>query len=306
MINEQYEKINCNICEKDDTVLLSKTGQFGLPTNVVICRNCGLSYLNPRWTKSTYLDFYTNHYDKYYRPNIKNIRVKKEEINPIYERLLKAELLTEGPKHILDVGSGSGLNLDFFKLKFPESQLYAIEPSETAVNILQKNGIEIISRDVDTDWNRPFEKKFDLIIMRHVLEHFSDPVAALQKIGSTLSDNGILYIAVPNCMNPVTPLLTNWFRVVHTYYFNIKTLKRILRKSNLSPIFFIEGDQFNQGELITYVNRSENSSTEIIDNNSFSEQLKVFTNCLQKERSLIPTVRRQVKFFNQKIKRAIQ
>ncbi|MGB1103628.1 MAG: hypothetical protein ACPG21_08370 [Crocinitomicaceae bacterium] len=42
------EKVNCNLCGEDDTDLLSTVGQHGIPINLVICKNCGLGYLNPR------------------------------------------------------------------------------------------------------------------------------------------------------------------------------------------------------------------------------------------------------------------
>lgn len=305
-MNEKFENINCNLCGENDTVALAKKGQFNLPANVVICRNCGLTYLNPRWTKSTYFDFYTNHYDKYYRPDIKKISVKKDDVNAIYERFTKAGLLDKPVKHMLDIGSGSGLNLDFFKLKYPKANFYAIEPSDTAVTILKKNAVEVISRDVDTDWHKPVQKKFDLIIMRHVLEHLSDPIAALTKIESTLADDGILYIAVPNCANPIAPLLAHWFRAVHTYYFNKKTINGILHKSNLHLLKAVEGDKMNRGELIVYAKKGKDNSTTVIDPTNFEEQLEVYKSRLAKETQTLPTIKRKINLINEKIKRTLK
>ncbi len=304
-MQEKYENIACNLCGNDDTKKLAERGQFNLPTNVVICRNCGLTYLNPRWTKPTYFEFYTNKYDKYYRPNIKNKSVTTNKTIPIFERLSKKGLLDKQPENILDVGSGSGLTLDFFKTKYPKSNLYAIEPSDTAVAMLEKKGIENISRDVDNDWHLAVQNKFDLIIMRHVLEHFSDPIAALKKIESTLTDDGTLYIAVPNCSNPTTPLLTHWFRVVHTYYFNKTTLHGVLNKSQLKLIKAVEGDEFNSGEMYAFAKRAQKDSDSLIlDNGNFEQQLEVYESRLKKEHQVYDSFRRQLKFFNQRIRRA--
>lgn len=41
-------------------------------------------------------------------------------------------------------------------------------------------------------------RKFDLIWMNHVLEHFKDPISALKKCYNLLSETGVLYIAVPD------------------------------------------------------------------------------------------------------------
>jgi SAM-dependent methyltransferase len=203
-------------------------------------------------------------------------------------------LLDKKPRNILDIGSGSGLTLDFFKLKYPKSNFYAIEPSDTAVAMLEKKGIETISRDVDDNWHKSVQKKFDLIIMRHVLEHFSNPVAALKKIESTLTDDGILYIAVPNCSNPIAPLLTHWFRVVHTYYFNKTTLHGILNKSQLQLLKAVEGDDFNRGEMYAFAKKQvKDSDTLIIDRSNFETQLDVYESRLKNERQLLPTFKRK-------------
>lgn len=42
------------------------------------------------------------------------------------------------------------------------------------------------------------KRTFDLIWMSHVLEHFNDPLRAINKAYNLLSDTGILYIAVPD------------------------------------------------------------------------------------------------------------
>ena len=43
-----------------------------------------------------------------------------------------------------------------------------------------------------------FERKFDLIWMSHIFEHFNDPIAALRKAHSLLSESGVIYIATPD------------------------------------------------------------------------------------------------------------
>src|ERR1039457_3049382 len=66
-----FLKYHCNKERNNNNYLTySKKGQFGLPTNVVICKNCGFSYLNPRWNKERYHTFYTKEYDTYYRPEV--------------------------------------------------------------------------------------------------------------------------------------------------------------------------------------------------------------------------------------------
>jgi len=245
----QYESTRCNICQADDFELISKKGQFGLPVNVGICRNCGLGYLNPRWDKASYSHFYRVDYDKYYRPDIHEQSTRLGSTNPILERLERKRLLPDDVNFILDIGSGEGSNLADFGRRFPSSRLFAIEPSEASQELLRGLNIEIISSDAASQWDKDLQGRFDIIIMRHVLEHFLDPAQILIKARGCLSKDGIVYIAVPNCLNPVNRLEGHWFRVVHTYYFNRFSLKNIMSITGLKVRLITEGDKFNPGEI---------------------------------------------------------
>ena len=66
----EFLQIDCPLCSGNNYTKLSHKGQFGIPTYVVICKTCGLVYLNPRWSDERYRKFYSDEYDKYYRPQI--------------------------------------------------------------------------------------------------------------------------------------------------------------------------------------------------------------------------------------------
>jgi len=279
-----FVSIECSICGNDDTQLISKKGQFGLPVNVVICKCCGLSYLNPRWPKEKYMDFYKNEYDRFYRPEIlNNKKVKEEGNNPIVERIIENKIFNQPPKNILDIGSGEGKNLKALKTHFNEAELFAIEPSSTSNNLLKNMGANVIGTDVENDWHQNYPEKFDLIIMRHVLEHLMDPINTLRNIRKTLSENGIIYIAVPNNLTPRSHLESHWFRVVHTYYFNKYSLKNTCTKIQLNPILIQEGDKYNRGELFAFANKSKEPLTFSIDEKHFIIQKDVFSRTLKKQ-----------------------
>ena len=73
-------------------------------------------------------------------------------------------------------------------------------------------GVKILTNDVDNEIDDMHHGSFDLIVMRHVLEHLENPVTALKKIVNLLSKDGILYIAVPNSLKTGKyPLQKSWF-----------------------------------------------------------------------------------------------
>lgn len=235
-----FEPITCFICGKDDCSRIATHGQFGLPASVCICKHDGLVYLNPRWTKERYAAFYANEYDTLYR---RGALAGKETGCEKYQNISEAwsRIKTCGlpePSSVLDIGAGMGWHLDFIRKRIGSAvSLAAIEPStHCAAHILEHLGAEILAEDVDADWHRGRERRFDLAILRHVLEHFLDPVGVLRKVASVLTTDGIAYVAVPNMMAPDIPLTKYFFRAAHTYYFCPETLTHAGMLAGLHPM----------------------------------------------------------------------
>lgn len=287
-MNYNLESIACNVCGADNFQTISNKDKNGLPTNVVLCKNCGLGYLNPRWDADSYMSFYRDEYDHYYRPKILKVDSYNEtDKNPIEHRLKRLGHFPDSVNTILDIGSGEGKNLKHFARLFPESSLIAIEPSEESQKQLSEFGVNTISNDVDADWESNYIDKIDFIIMRHVLEHFMDPLSALKKIKKTLTKDGIVYIAVPNNLKPKKHLESNWFRNVHTYYFNKYSLNNLLIMGGYEILDMVEGDHFNTGEIFLLARATENNFEPAISSDDFEKQLKVFNDQLRKDRSII-------------------
>jgi len=135
----------------------------------------------------------------------------------------------------LDIGAGMGWSLQWLQAQYPNfNRVSAIESSKHCINnIINVVGAKLIATDVTLKWE---ESHFDLIIMRHVLEHFLDPISALKKVSAHISDNSVVYIATPDMMNPHGSLRYYWFRAVHTTYFSKLTLIKIASLAKLSPI----------------------------------------------------------------------
>jgi len=287
-MNYQFETVNCNICNSDNYTEITNKGQFGFPTNVVICKSCGLVYLNPRWDHRSYMYFYQNEYDKYYRPQIKDTSpLLLQEVNPIEERLKKYDLFPKNVKHILDIGSGKGENLMHFHSLFPEIKLFAIEPSIESQVHLKKSGVDIIDSDVNASWEVNYKNIFDIIIMRHVLEHFLNPVEIMKKVQAVLKPGGIVYVAVPNALITKGDLETFWFRAVHTYYFNKYSLENITRIVGLETLHMIEGDELQQTELYCIATKRNSRPQPEFSVKHFHEQLSYLDKKLKHQKSIL-------------------
>lgn len=229
------------------------TGQFGYEIHPKIYPS-GLVMLNPRWTTDSYAHFYAEYYDDLYRLDLKADYGKSgviKHMQEVWERISKS---LGDNKHtittVLDAGSGPGYGMQWLKEQIPQASLFAIEASPDACLILENEvGAQIIDTDLDGDWSDKFQGYFDLIIMRHVVEHILTPVETLSKIRKALAPKGIMYIAVPDMMHPRTVLRDYnkwweyWFRAVHPYYYSMNTLFATITCSNIYPMIWGENNE---------------------------------------------------------------
>ncbi len=284
-----FETIPCPICGNEKPISLFKKGQFGLPCYVSICPYDGLVFLSPRWSKVKYIQFYQNEYDSYYRASVFSDETdasKYRDIKTICSRLESLGLIFN--RHsVLDVGAGMGWSLEWLKKNYDFHRLVAIESSEHCITNLN-NVVEasVLANNIDSDWQ---STEFDLVIMRHVLEHFMNPVQALRKIAENLSANGIVYITVPDMMNPKGSLKNYWFRSVHTFYFSKETLIRIALMGNLQPIKI----KSEKSELWGIFRKTKNSSNKQSLGNVYKKQINIIR--AQKRKQILLDLKYAVK-----------
>lgn len=228
-----FVQISCPLCGNKTLQSITKVGQYRLPAHVSICANDGLVFLSPRWTDDAYQDFYQHEYDKYYRPSELTVETDEQKYNNIKRIILRIAEYLEKTESVLDIGAGMGWSLQYLQINHPNIQYFAIESSKHCLQSLKQLGVEILANDVYQSWG---EKKFDFIIMRHVLEHFLSPMAVLEKVHRSLTEKGIVYLAAPNMMKPSGSLKNYWFRAVHVFYFSETTLIEFAARAGLTPV----------------------------------------------------------------------
>lgn len=143
---------------------------------------------------------------------------------------------------VLDLGSGLGSFLSMAKsFGF---QTTGVEISEERLNYLRSNGLRCVSTVQELT-----DEKFDYIHVDQTLEHVNNPFDYLQKLTSLLSENGLMYLAVPNGKNVKKQLkkygvesfkeVRAVFPLEHVNCFTNKTLITISYRSGLkllSPV----------------------------------------------------------------------
>lgn len=91
----------------------------------------------------------------------------------------------EKPLYIYELGSGDGLNLTELKIAFPNARIFS-DPFNS-----DKFNQEIKREELK-------ERKYDIVLLSHVLEHLLDPIKWIINISNSLKKKGLLIIEVPN------------------------------------------------------------------------------------------------------------
>jgi len=230
----------CDICKDDNTELLfeSKDHQFDLPGkfNVVRCLNCGLVYLNPVLPKYEIAKYYPSNYGPHQGLIVDKDNSSKMRFWLNYVKLFGSDTysdvfsLDDMPKgKILDIGCGGGTYLK--ELNGKNWVTYGIDISPSAAIECEKLGLNNIFVGELHEAMFP-DRHFDVITLRHSLEHIHNPSTLLKEIYRLLDDNGSLLIGVPNIKSIEAKIFRSYWSQIdsprHLLHFSPKTLGTLL------------------------------------------------------------------------------
>lgn len=94
---------------------------------------------------------------------------------------------------VLDIGVRDGVFLDWLR-SMGFINLYGIDIFEESIELLKKKGIE---GHIDNAQEFEIDKKFDFVMMSHVLEHCPEPGKVLDRVYEHTNKIAIIFIEVP-------------------------------------------------------------------------------------------------------------
>jgi 2-polyprenyl-3-methyl-5-hydroxy-6-metoxy-1,4-benzoquinol methylase len=169
--------------------------------------------------------------------------------------------------NVLELGSSKG---DFTSRLLPYfSDITCVEASEEAIDISKQKLPDTIQYVHSMFETANLSKKYDNIILTHVLEHIDNPVQLLTKIKDEwLSENGRLFVVCPNANAPSRQIAVKMGLITHnsaitpaekehghTVTYSLDTLERDVTLSKLdivhrSGIFFKALANFQWDQLL--------------------------------------------------------
>lgn len=130
--------------------------------------------------------------------------IKREEsyskiwFNKAFELLVNGKINLQ---NVIDIGAGKGEFLEILNSKLGDLQLYAIDYTDTNLEVLKRKEINAIKLDLDNfelEGLIYLKEKFDLVVCLAVIEHIFDLDRLFMFFNLILKNDGYLLISTPN------------------------------------------------------------------------------------------------------------
>ena len=208
------------------------------------CEECDFSYADPMPNNENLDVFYKNIYRQPYRPpywtSKSNQDLEKKfllERNLNYLLYLSTMIDLKKIQNIYDFGAGIGDLGYAIKKKFPNVNLFCTEYDKHCLNILKK-------RDFNNVEIEKIDKKFDLIITTHSLEHLTN-VEIFNKFYEMLTPRGLIFFEIPYC--PEEYFSGRPYDGPHLLFYTKKSIEKISKRFNFE-IFRIDTSSYSFSE----------------------------------------------------------
>ena len=253
--NENIVNRSCILCENDEFDKLSTIDRYGIKYFTGICKKCGLTqqykYPNNECINLFYEKYYTDLYAFFKNPNE---RFNSQFNSAKYKFDILKDYLNFSKKiDLLEIGCGAGGILAFFQSK--KCEVIGVDYENDHLQYAREKNIKTFSN------YEGINKKFDLIILSHVLEHLVDIEYILNKCKSLLKSDGFIYVEVPSIESISKHYdyeITNFLHIAHVTHFTKNTFINFLNLKGFS-IKFIDDNI----HAVIYPNKS----SDIIVNN---------------------------------------
>jgi|TARA_B110000027_G_C16112659_1_gene298503 hypothetical protein len=264
--NYTLEENYCLCMAKNDQYI-SRLDRYSVLFDTVICKNCGLVRANKYYKTENVIDLYKNHYRKIMSNNEVFIRPSDLFENQINTSIAKFNLIKNKANFklndlkILDLGGGAGGALQHFKVG---NELYLADYFDPYLDYAKTKGINVIKGGIENITFKP-----DIIILSHVIEHWSDFEYQIKNLINIQKKNQTInYIEFPGIDSLKLGRRGGDFlediHIPHVYYFTSYVFENLMNRygfeklyinSNIESLFIYTG---NKKKLINHFNEVKN------------------------------------------------
>jgi SAM-dependent methyltransferase len=190
------------------------------------CARCGFMFENPRPGQAELGRYYGLQARK--PRSFANLDKPYAALLDFQTGFIRKRWRPAGRQRILDIGSAEGFFLKRLAAECEASPLLeGIEPSSVYADAARELMPDAVMHEQLLETTKLDEQSYDLITLRHVLEHLLEPLEAIKHARRLLKPTGLLHIEVPDVTDmpaSITPFLNH----EHINYFTPATLRLAL------------------------------------------------------------------------------
>lgn len=262
---KEIMKLFCPVCltERSFKVeIFNLTSVYSLESTYDIssCIDCDIWITVPQLTEAEL----SLHYKSVYAFNVHHW-VRFEKFLRAKRLIAISKIFSEDSK-VVELGTGSGVLAKQLARKCKLVHGCELDPASVKEANLQKL-LNISNLTAEVFLKGADEKKYDVAVLSHVLEHFTKPMEILSQVHRVLNDSGKILIVVPN-RDSAPKLLKRywgyWQVPIHISHFNLRSLESLLQQSGFSveSVKFRNSDFMEVGSFLSNIlNRNKTSKS---------------------------------------------
>lgn len=193
------------------------------------CKECNFCFCHPMPKRSKLDEFYQKIYRAYGRPHENDLvdvrKNYKSFKNYDYLKYLEKFINLEEINQLFDFGSGTGCLGYLIKENYEKVVINSAESDDYSKKILKERNYNNYENINDID------KKFDLIISLHSLEHLTD-LNIFNNFKNLAKKNSYIFLEVPNCEFN-SSFKSRPYDSPHLMFFTKESLEKIAKKYSL-------------------------------------------------------------------------
>lgn len=234
----------CCVCGGNDLRVEQKIRDFdsGLGDfDLVKCCGCGMYYTSPYPNAATLPYLYSARNTRNFDTNNADILLK---IKVFLAKKSIAKIIkgSEQPLRVADFGCGNGLFSWSFQQVLPSAKVCAVDFASTVPSLLAKlEGGKARPQYMHVEEFYKNNQQYDIIFLRHVLEHAENPLNMLNALLKKLTKNGFIYVEVPNIKNGLrlfwNKYLPSYYPPYHLVHFTPENFKILCSKLEADTTF---------------------------------------------------------------------
>jgi len=187
----------CNLCGGQQSAPFADKDRYNLPVTSVMCKDCGLVYLNPRMTRDAYREFYQGAYrdllSAHYGRDVKAMVSPTQDAYGHWLAWWLTPHLGVISGTLLDIGGSEGRVSEILAQRY-RIEPTVLEPSDEEGAKARAKGFEVILGSLE-DWD-PKGRQFDVVLLCQTVDHLLDVAGSMGKIRALLRPGGLFFVDI--------------------------------------------------------------------------------------------------------------